>query len=99
MFIAMIEYKTIIKIIIMYSIGNTPIKGQDLTAYPLLAHLITKPIITALDRFCNIYLLGAFLFRRRYTVFYALAPRKHCPFLVVKHYIILLLVSVVLALR
>ena len=60
MFIAMIEYKTIIKIIIMYSIGNTPIKGQDLTAYPLLAHLITKPIISALDRFCNIYLPGAF---------------------------------------
>lgn len=55
MFIAMIEYKTIIKIIIMYSIGNTPLQGQDLTAYPLLAHLITKPIITALDRFCNIY--------------------------------------------
>lgn len=60
MFIAMIEYKTIIKIIIMYSIGNTPIKGQDLTAYPLLAHLITKPIISVLDRFCNIYLSGLF---------------------------------------
>lgn len=52
----MIEYKTIIKIIIMYSIGNTPLREQDLTAYPLLAHLITKSIITALDRFFNIYL-------------------------------------------
>ncbi len=52
----MIEYKTIIKIIIMYSIGNTPLREQDLTAYPLLAHLITKSIITALDRFCNSYL-------------------------------------------
>ena len=52
----MIEYKTIIKIIIMYSIGNTPLREQDLTAYPLLAHLITKSIITALDRFCNTYL-------------------------------------------
>lgn len=95
----MIEYKTIIKIIIMYSIGNTPLQGQDLTAYPLLAHLITKSIITALDRFCNNNLPETFLFRRGHTVFYALAPRKHCPFLVVKHYIILLLVSVVLALR
>lgn len=56
----MIEYKTIIKIIIMYSIGNTPLRGQDLTAYPLLAHLITKSIITAPDRFCNIYLPGLF---------------------------------------
>ena len=62
MFIAMIEYKTIIKIIIMYSIGNTPIEGQDLTAYPLLAHLITKPIITAPDRFCNIYLPRALVY-------------------------------------
>ena len=32
-FIAKIEYKTIIKIKAMYSIGNTPLLGQDLTAY------------------------------------------------------------------
>lgn len=94
----MIEYKTIIKIIIMYSIGNTPLRGQDLTAYPLLAHLITKSIITALDRFCNIYLPRLFLFGRRHTVRYALAPRKRRPFLIIKHYIILLPVSVILAL-
>lgn len=62
MLIAMIEYKTITKIIIMYSIGNTPLQGQDLTAYPLLAHLITKSIITALDRFCNIYLPGGLFY-------------------------------------
>lgn len=62
MFITMIEYKTIIKIIIMYSIGNTPLQGQDLTAYPLLARLITKPIITALDGFFNSYLPGALVY-------------------------------------
>nr|DAT79933.1 MAG TPA: hypothetical protein [Caudoviricetes sp.] len=29
----MTVYKTTIKMMIMYSIGNTPLQGQDLTAY------------------------------------------------------------------
>nr|DAP11636.1 MAG TPA: hypothetical protein [Caudoviricetes sp.] len=51
-FIAMIEYKTIIRIIIMYSIGNAPFRGQNLTAYRL-RFALHEVIISAPDRFCN----------------------------------------------
>ncbi|MDY4813069.1 MAG: hypothetical protein SO152_04375 [Ruminococcus sp.] len=43
-FIAMIVYKTIIKITVMYSIGITPLKGQDLTAYRLWSALSDRII-------------------------------------------------------
>ena len=52
----MIEYKTIIKIIIMYSIGNTPLRGARLNHLSVIGTPYHKTIITALDRFCNIYL-------------------------------------------
>ena len=48
----MIEYKTIIRIIIMYSIGNAPFREQNLTAYRLRLTLHGY-IITASYIFCN----------------------------------------------